>query len=72
MIFPGAYIDPAGCPHLFPDEVVAFLQKEHPEAGFDFSKGDYDMIVESFAESLRQEGFSDVTITFLKHERESS
>lgn len=70
MILPGAYIDPDGCGHLFPDEVVAFLKMEHPEAGFDFTKDDYDLIVERFRAAVLEQ-CPGIEFKFMKHEREA-
>lgn len=68
MVFPGLYIDPAGFGHIFPDEFLAFLSREHPEAGFDpSSKSDYDLIV-----NFMQTNLPDVPIKFVKHEREEN
>jgi len=34
MIQPGLYVDPAGHGHVFPDEVLAYMQVIYPDAGF--------------------------------------
>jgi hypothetical protein len=70
MIEPGCYIDPAGRGHIFPDEVVAYLQTAHPEAGFNFSREDYDLIVETFVAMMRAH-FQDINVQFIRHTRES-
>lgn len=52
-IQPGCWIDPQGHAHLFPDEVLAYLQALYPNAGFDpHSKADYDLVVKQFSEAL--------------------
>ena len=71
MVQPGCYIDPAGRAHIFPDEIVAQLQIEHPEAGFDFGKADYDLIVDTFIGMLRKQ-FPNVRVQFIHHEREKA
>ena len=71
MIQPGCYIDPAGCGHIFPDEVVAHLQTLHPEAGFDFSRDDYDLIVETYIAMLGERFRDGVRVKFVRHEREA-
>jgi hypothetical protein len=70
-IEPGCYIDPAGCGHIFPDEIVAQLQLDHPEAGFDFSREDYDLIVETFFAMMRAQ-FAELNVQFICHEREDA
>jgi len=70
MIQPGCWIDPDGAPHVFPDEIVAWMRVEHPEAGFNYSREDYDMIVATVMEVFRETcGISDLRI--IKHTRES-
>jgi hypothetical protein len=71
MIEPGCYIDPAGRGHIFPDEVVAQLQIDHPEAGFDFSREDYDLIVRAAMAMMRAQS-PEANIQFVRHEREVS
>ena len=70
MVQPGCWLDPEGGAHLFPDEIVAFLQKEHPEAGFNFGREDYDLIVEVFKRDLLAIN-PNMRFTTCKHERES-
>jgi hypothetical protein len=69
QVQPGCYIDPSGCGHIFPDEIVAQLQIDHPEVGFDFGREDYDLIVETYVAMLKAR-FSDVHVKFVRHERE--
>lgn len=71
MIQPGCYIDPAGRAHIFPDEIVAELQRQHPEAGFNFGRADYDLIVDTCVEMLRQQ-VPDCRVQFIHHEREAA
>jgi len=71
MVEPGCYIDPAGRGHIFPDEIVAQLQIEHPEAGFDFTREDYDLIVEAYLSMMRSR-FGEVKMQFVRHERRMS
>jgi hypothetical protein len=72
MIQPGCYIDPAGCAHLFPDEVLAELHRQFPEAGFDAcDPNDWDMVTALFAEQLRVKN-PDLEVRLVKHEREVS
>ena len=71
MIEPGCYIDPAGRGHIFPDEIVAQLQIDHPEAGFDFSREDYDLIVQAAMAMMRAQS-PGVNIQIVRHEREVS
>lgn len=70
LIQSGCYIDPAGRGHLFPDEIVAELQREHPEAGFNFSREDYDLIVDTFIAMLRRQ-VPGCRVQFIHHEREA-
>lgn len=70
MVQPGCYVDPAGCTHLFPDEVVAYLQIMHPEAGFGHTNSDYDLIVAMFVRELRNS--PGMTVKFIRHERQAS
>jgi hypothetical protein len=70
-IQPGCYIDPAGRGHIFPDEIVAQLQIDHPEAGFDFGRADYDLIVDTYVDMLRQQ-FQACRVQFIHHEREKA
>jgi hypothetical protein len=70
-IQPGCYIDPAGCGHIFPDEIVAQLQIDHPEAAFNFGREDYDLIVETYITMLQAQ-FADVRVKFVRHEREKA
>jgi hypothetical protein len=70
MIAPGLYMDPAGYWHIFPDELLAFLSAEHPEAGFDPScEKDYNLVVQEFQEALRRE-CPGMQFKIVKHERE--
>jgi hypothetical protein len=71
MVQPGCWFDPAGYGHIFPDEIVAQLQIDHPEAGFNFSREDYDLIVETFISSLR-EICPEMNVKFIRHDREAS
>ena len=71
MVQPGCYIDPAGRAHLFPDEIVAQLQLDHPEAGFNFGREDYDMIVDIFICNIRKL-FPGCRVQFIHHEREAA
>lgn len=69
MVQPGCYIDPAGMGHIFPDEVIAFLQTLHPEAGFDaFSEADYEMVVQTFKNEMRA-AHPGINFRFIKHVR---
>jgi hypothetical protein len=70
MIQPGCYMDPAGATHLFPDEIVAYLQIMHPECGFRHSKADYDLIVGLFIRELSKK--PGMTVKFIRHERQAS
>ena len=68
MVLPGCYIDPGGFGHVFPDEFLAFLSVQHPEAGFDpNSKEDYDLIVNFLAEH-----FPEVPFCVVKHDRQEN
>jgi hypothetical protein len=69
MFQPGCYLDPAGRAHLFPDEVIAYLQHAHPEANFEMS--DRELVVKTFVQAMR-EVFPDVQIHYIQHEREAS
>lgn len=69
MFQPGCYLDPAGRAHLFPDEVIAYMQHLHPEAGFEMS--DREFVVKAFVDAMRAE-FPDVQIHYIQHEREAS
>lgn len=70
MVVPGCYLDPAGCGHLFPDELLAFLSVAHPEAGFDpNSETDYDLVVKVYSEMLRKLSPNTETV-FVEHERQ--
>lgn len=70
-IQPGCYIDPAGRGHIFPDEIVAELQRQHPEAGFSFDRADYDLIVDTYVEMIRAQAPS-CRVQFIHHEREKA
>jgi hypothetical protein len=70
MVQPGCWLDPAGCGHIFPDEVIAELQRQHPEAGFEFTKQDYDLIVSTFVDLMREE-LPAVQLKIVQHEREA-
>jgi hypothetical protein len=69
MIQPGCYLDPAGRSHLFPDEVIAYLQHAYPDAGFEMS--DRAWVAKAFVEMLRKQ-FPDVEVHFIEHERLAS
>jgi hypothetical protein len=71
LLSPGCYLDPEGYAHIFPDEIIAHLQSEYPEAGFNMSKEDYDMVVKLYMEAIRDR-FGEVALQFLKHEREQN
>jgi hypothetical protein len=64
MIKPGLYVDPYGLGHIFPDEVLAQLQIENPDLGFEFSKEDYDLLLKCF-----QELCPGLPVKFIRHER---
>jgi hypothetical protein len=72
QVLPGCYFDPAGAPHLFPDEFLAYLSVAHPEAGFDpNSKADYDAVVAHFTAVIR--GLDPgAAICMIEHEREQN
>lgn len=53
MVQPGCYIDLTGAGHIFPFEIIAHLQHEFPEAGFEFTRDDYDMVVGTYVNLLR-------------------
>ena len=66
MLLPGLYLDPGGAGHIFPDEFLAFLQVQHPEAGFDpTSREDYDLLVDFLKETFPGKKFQ-----IVRHERE--
>lgn len=70
MFAPGLYIDPEGCGHVFPDELLAYLSVAHPEVGFDpNSEDDYGIVVYEFQEIFRRE-HPGMPIKIVKHERE--
>ena len=70
MIAPGLYMDPAGYGHIFPDEFIAFLSAEHPEAGFDLnSENDYKLVLQEFQEVMRRK-CPGMQFKIVKHERE--
>lgn len=72
MIQPGCYVDPAGMAHLFPDEVVAELDRLFPHAGFDAcSQDDYELVVRMFTEQFRRD-HPGLEIRFVEHERQAS
>lgn len=71
MIQPGCYIDPAGRGHIFPDEIVAELQRQHPEAGFNFGTADYDLIVDTCVEMIRAQD-PNCRVQFIHHQREKA
>jgi hypothetical protein len=72
MIQPGCYVDPAGCAHLFPDEVLAELQRQFPEAGFDAcSREDYELIVKLYVQEFSR-CHPGLEVRFAKHEREAA
>jgi hypothetical protein len=59
MIYPGCWIDPEGSAHLFPDEVIAELQKVAPEQGWGYTREDYALVVKTFMVVLREQGSND-------------
>lgn len=64
MIHPGLYVDPEGCGHIFPDEVLATL-------GFPYTEENYQIVVSAFRElcdSVRPD--MPITVTILQHERQ--
>jgi hypothetical protein len=71
MIQPGCYLDPASRGHIFPDEIVAQLQVQHPEAGFTFGSDDYDLIVDTYIAELRKL-CPECKVQFIHHEREAT
>lgn len=72
MIQPGLYIDPAGCAHIFPDEVLAMLQALYPASGFDpTSRDDHDLVVKMFKQELATM-FPGMPVQMIKHEREQN
>lgn len=71
MVQPGCYLDPAGRTHLFPDEVIATLQQTHPEAGFEMTRQDYDLVVNTFLNAMRKH-YPHAQIHFIHHERQAS
>lgn len=71
MFQPGCYFDPAGRAHLFPDEVIAFLQTMHPEAGFEMTQADLDLVAGEFIRAMREQ-YPGMRISFIQHEREAS
>lgn len=69
QVQPGCYIDPAGCGHIFPDEILAFLQAMHPEAGFDpCSRDDYDLVIYTYTRMLQRES-PGLEIRIMQHQR---
>lgn len=71
MFRPGLYLDPDGNAHVFPDEVIAEMQRLFPEVPWDVnSQADYDLCVRAFQDSLREAGLRPAT--FIKHEREQN
>lgn len=72
MIQPGCYVDPVGFAHLFPDEILAFLQALYPDVGFDpNSKADYDLVVKVYQERMRAL-YPGANFKFVRHEREEN
>ena len=72
MFQPGCWIDPAGQPHIFPDEVIAELCRRNPGAGFDaLSREDYDLVVRVFTEMMRC-AHPEAEICRVKHVREAA
>jgi len=55
MILPGCWMDPEGYAHLYPDEVIAQLQRLHPEAGWQYTREDYGRVVKAFMQMLRDQ-----------------
>jgi hypothetical protein len=69
MIAPGLYMDPAGYGHIFPDEFLAFLTAEHPEAGFDPNcETDYNLVVQEFQAAMRRQ-CPGIQFKIVKHEK---
>jgi len=52
MVQPGCYLDPNGCSHIFPDEVIAEMMRQHPEAHFDFTPQDLPLAVQAMKEMM--------------------
>lgn len=69
MFQPGCWIDPAGYAYIFPDEILAEMQRQHPEVGFEYTQADYDLVVNAFREMLRRSGHTG-DIQFILHTRE--
>jgi hypothetical protein len=67
MIQPGCYLDPSGRAHLFPDEVIAYLQTQHPEIGF--GPEDLRLVVQVMREILVHD-YPQMIMRFIEHERE--
>lgn len=69
MIQPGCYVDRAHRAHIFPDEILAFLQTLYPSAGFDAnSRDDYELVVKLFKQELRKQ-HPDIEFQVIQHER---
>lgn len=71
MIKPGCYVDPEGRGHLFPDEVIAELQRQNPKVGFEYTREDYDLVVEIFL-TLMREICPQMKAQFIHHQREAA
>lgn len=72
MIQPGCYVDPANRVHIFPDEILAYLEICHPEAGFDpNSKNDYDLVVDAFISLLKRDN-PETPFRIIKHARDEN
>lgn len=71
MIQPGCYVDPAGMGHVFPDEVIAFLQTVHPDAGFEMNAADLGLVASELIRALQAQ-YPGMKIHFIQHQREAS
>ena len=69
MFKPGCYLDPAGRAHLFPDELIAHLQRTFPEVGFQMS--DRELVVATFLRALRGV-HPEIKVYFVEHVRQAS
>jgi hypothetical protein len=61
MIVPGAYMDPTGAAHIFPDEICATL-------GWPYTQENYDLIV-NVTRDMLLEKHPDMILRQIKHER---
>jgi hypothetical protein len=71
MVRPGLYVDPAGIGHVFPDEVIAQLQIDSPDAGFDFTPEDYDLIVSTVVNLVSSKSPGS-WVKFVRHDRSAA